>query len=137
MNFNTPEISSKVNEVFFTIGQKLSAIRFILAVPEGQMMHTKSLPPIVFEYIYSFGHLQDIPWIQFIEDDLGTSIARIRVQGDKQELWELIKISPLLKRIPLKLEMSTWYIGRMTLADLEVCLFRYAQANALKKKDIF
>ena len=136
-NYSTPEISSKVNEVFFTIGQKLAAIRFILALPEGQMMHSKSMPPVVFEYIYIYGHLRDVPWLQFIDDDLGTSVARTRRYEKKQEMWDLIQDSPLLKRIPLKLEMHQWYVGELTLEDLEVSLYRYAQRNAMRKKDIF
>ena len=137
MNFSTPEISSKVNEVFFTIGQKLAAIRFILALPEGQMMHTKSMPTVVFEYIYTYGHLADVPWLMFTEDDLGTSLARTRRYEKKQEMWDLIKASPLFKRIELKMEINLWYVGDLTIEDLEVSLYRYAQRNALRKKDIF
>jgi hypothetical protein len=136
-NYSTPEMSSKVNEVFFTIGQRLAAIRFILALPEGQMMHTKSMPPIVFEYIYICGHLHDLPWLMMYEDDLGTSLARGRRNIHKQELWEMIKKSIIYRRTMLKNTYYRWYVGYSHIEDLEAEIYDYAVRNAMRKKDIF
>ena len=137
-NYSTPEICSQVNETFFTVGQRLAAIRFIFALPMGQMIHVKSMPDIVFEYIYLCGHLKDMPWVMMYEDDLGTSLARGRRIMNRDEMWEIIKAESLIyKRTILKEAFAKWWRGTSSLDDLEANIFEFAAKFAYRNRNIF
>lgn len=125
-----------MNHEPFTIGQKLAAIRFLFMLPIGTMMHIKTYPPLVFDYVFYEGYLQDFPWVSLVEDDLGTSLARYYRRLPADEFKQIILRSRIYKVHELHMAAREVWMDRMELGDLEAVILKYAYKNAYRHKDI-
>lgn len=129
---------SRANEMTMNAGEKLTAIRFMLAIPVGEWMHVLSLPNYVFTYIFEVGSLEDLPWIRWQDDDTYQLIRRVRVTENPALAGAMCKSSPLFKRATgMKQEIKMLYNEQIGLDDFESRLHRYANRNSFKLKSLF
>jgi len=118
-------------------GEKLTAIRFMLAVPDGVGIHITALPDYVFTYIYEVGAMLDLPWLRWREDDTGQMIYRIRITQSPNEVGIMLRESPLFHNLGMDWELDMLQKEQIGLDAFEKRLLGFAQKYSFKIRSIF
>ncbi len=97
---------SNISNKIMHLGDRVTAIRFMLTIPLGEPYGITALPDYVFDYIYEVGAIEDLPWMCWVEDDTGARIYRWRLSESPRDVWEMSKDSLLLRSLNVAILMN-------------------------------
>jgi len=129
---------SRMNLPDMTVADRLICIRFLFSLPGEQWIHLTTLPDFVFSYIYEVGAMQDLPWIRWQDDDLGSSIRRIRITESSNAVGLMLVDSLLFDKEP-ELNEIRYFVTRevIGLDMFENKLLDIARRKSFNRKNIF
>jgi len=126
---------SRINEIHMEVQERMAAIRFMFLLDEDKWIHIKTMPDYVFRYIYEVGTLEDLPWIRFQDDDLGSRVRRIRISDHPMEVGQMIKDSPLINQLDFKDISTSLYLQEIGVMQFERLLLEYCKRNLVRFKN--
>lgn len=136
-DFNDTIEPSQVNQALMTRKEKLASMRFIFSMPLWEFFHVTSLPTYVYTYIFEVGTLFDLPWVSFIEDDLGDRVARTRNTENIVEIANMCKESTFWKNVKFGDPIHKAFYNKIGVDTFEDAIVRFAANNHHKLNTIF
>jgi len=109
----------------------------MFTIPIKTWFGIPTLPDYVFNYIYEVGTLQDLPWVRWIDDDLGSRIMRIRITENPNKVGAMCKKSPLFHHLEFQDTITQAYYELIGVDSFEARLLHFAQQNSFKIKSMF
>lgn len=88
--------SNKIGRKALSLSDRVVSAAYILRIPVNVDYGTLSLPGYVFNYIYDYGTLEDMPWISIRDRDIESRIYRTYRIINQIDIAKACVYSPLI-----------------------------------------